>query len=349
MKKLYFLDEEEKSRVLSLHESATKRQYLSEATEKGGAGYVDPATDTPEAKIAREFYKSAFGAGTNEGNMLKAIQSIKSAVQFWQVNELVKNLPSNSGKLDIAGVINDEMGLDNLEDVKKIVASLKTTAGITATYGTKKDKYGGDLYKENDFKITSQPINTPTKTFTDAATACIKQFSSDVKTSSKPDFVYTPLADGSNLFFGVNYSIQYQTKGKSTIYGNWSCKGSVLNIIRKDGQTWSKAQGGWKKSTDKTVVVDPAKTKVNAQQELATRLKQSQKSLGLTDSGVLDNATLQSIITKISPRPQVQPVESSLVPVGNTPVSDSQSQLGNTPEQLTAMSQQLTQNANRPK
>jgi hypothetical protein len=32
MKKLYFLDEEEKNRILNLHESATKRQYLSEQT-----------------------------------------------------------------------------------------------------------------------------------------------------------------------------------------------------------------------------------------------------------------------------------------------------------------------------
>jgi hypothetical protein len=33
MKKLYFLNEEEKNRILNLHESATKRQYLSEQTE----------------------------------------------------------------------------------------------------------------------------------------------------------------------------------------------------------------------------------------------------------------------------------------------------------------------------
>jgi len=31
MKKLYFLDEEEKNRILNLHEGATKRQYLGEA------------------------------------------------------------------------------------------------------------------------------------------------------------------------------------------------------------------------------------------------------------------------------------------------------------------------------
>lgn len=303
MKKLYFLDEEEKNRVLSLHESATKKQYLSEATEKGGAAYVDPATDTPEAKIAREFYQSAVGPGTNEANMLTAIQSIKSAVQFWQVNELVKNLPSNSGKLDIAGVINDEMGRDNLEDVKKITDSLKSSAGITATYGSEDRKLasGGTakLFKENSFKITSQPINTPTKTFTDAATACIKQFSGDIKTSPTPGFVYTPLADGSQLFFGVNYSIQYQTKGKSTIYGNWSCKGNVLNIIRKDGLTWSKAQGGWKKSTDK-VAVDPKvayqqRAKQVNQQTINTT-KQIQQSIGQEPTGNLDSLYIEKVI-----------------------------------------------------
>jgi len=302
MKKLYFLDEEEKNRVLSLHESATKKQYLSEATEKGGAAYVDPATDTPEAKIAREFYQSALGPGTNEANMLKAIQSIKSAVQFWKVNELVKNLPSNSGKLDIAGVINDEMGRDNLEDVKKITEALKVI-GITATYGSEDRKLnsGGvaKLFKENTFKITSQPINTATKTFTDAATACIKQFSSDVKTSSTPGFVYTPLADGSNLFFGVNYSIQYQTKGKSTIYGNWSCKGNVLNIIRKDGLTWSKAQGGWKKPTDKAVVDPKAAYQQRAKQvnqKTIDTTKQIQQALGQEPTGNLDATYVEKVI-----------------------------------------------------
>ena len=34
MKKLYFLNEEEKNRILNLHESATKRQYLSEQPTK---------------------------------------------------------------------------------------------------------------------------------------------------------------------------------------------------------------------------------------------------------------------------------------------------------------------------
>jgi hypothetical protein len=309
MKKLYFLDEEEKNRVLNLHESATKKQYLSEATEKGGAAYVDPATDTPDAKIAREIIDSTLSQlGTDPDRLIKAIEGITTPTQFWKVNELVKNNQYNSGKLDIAGVINDEFGYEhttasssdsNTQDLDKIIAKL-TTLGITSTI--KKDSAGTN-YVDDTFKITSKPINTPTQTFTDAATACIKQFSDKIETSSTPGFVYTPLTDGSNLFFGVNYSIQYQTKGKSTIYGNWSCKGNVLNIIRKDGLTWSKAQGGWKNPTDKAVV-DPKVAyqqrakQVNQQTIDAT--KQIQQSLGVeTPSGVLDSAEVETIINKL--------------------------------------------------
>jgi hypothetical protein len=42
MKKLYFLDEEEKNRILSIHESATKRQYLSEQWGVGQS-YTSPS------------------------------------------------------------------------------------------------------------------------------------------------------------------------------------------------------------------------------------------------------------------------------------------------------------------
>ena len=296
MKKLYFLDEEEKNRILNIHESATKKQYLSEQTL------------SVDEQIAKQFYDiGALGMGTNPDEMFNAINKITSAEQFWKVNELVKNRPKNSDKLDIAGVINDEFEYYNTEDIDtgesnnadldKIIAKL-TKLGITSTI-QKKSAGIGSAYAKNTFKITSQPINTPTKTFTDAATACIKQFSSDIKNSPTSGFVYTPLVDGSNLFFGVDYSIQYQTKGKSIIYGNWSCKGNVLNIIRKDGLTWSKAQGGWKNPTDKAAV-DPKKAyqerakQVN--QQTIDTTKQIQQSIGQEPTGNLDSIYIEKVI-----------------------------------------------------
>jgi murein L,D-transpeptidase YcbB/YkuD len=306
---------------LSLHESATKKQYLSEATEKGGAAYVDPATDTPEAKIAREFYQSAFGAGTNEANMLKAIQSIKSAVQFWKVNELVKNLPSNSGKLDIAGVINDEMGRDNLEDVKKITEALKVI-GITATYGSEDRKLnsGGvaKLFKENTFKITSQPVVAKTGAELDATWATTYKCVTS-QTGATP----RKLKDNSTAYQIGN--VIYYANGRKLV----------------DGKTYPYTCAEFKSNTP---VVDRKKV---YQQQLASRLKQSQKGLGLPESGALDTATLQAMITKLSPRPQVQPV-TSVVPANVQPLASSQPTAGMTPEQLQAALQALTQNANRP-
>ena len=54
MKKLYFLDEEEKGRILNLHEGATKRQYLNEQSVVGAPnnGVITPAEGTVDAAIA---------------------------------------------------------------------------------------------------------------------------------------------------------------------------------------------------------------------------------------------------------------------------------------------------------
>ena len=41
MKKLYFLDEEEKNRILNLHEGATKNQYLKESNSLIGLLLTD--------------------------------------------------------------------------------------------------------------------------------------------------------------------------------------------------------------------------------------------------------------------------------------------------------------------
>jgi len=71
MKKLYFLDEEEKNRILNIHEDATKRQYLNE----------DTLSDF-EAKLPKEtkdkFYKMMIAwqdAGTNEQGIVDTLNT----------------------------------------------------------------------------------------------------------------------------------------------------------------------------------------------------------------------------------------------------------------------------------
>jgi hypothetical protein len=289
MKKLYFLDEEEKNRILNIHEGATKRQYLLK----------EDALSDFEANLPKEtkdkFTKMRLsweGPATNEQGIVDALNTF-TAAEYNLYNQYLA-LKKPEGVTTFEGMINAEMGKDDMDNITKVVDALKKL-GVTAS-GT---KLNINDFKEGSFKITSQPVNTSTQTFTDAATACIKQFSSDVKTSSTPGFVYTPLADGSNLFFGVNYSIQYQTKGKSTIYGNWSCKGNVLNIIRKDGLTWSKAQGGWKNPTDKAAVDPKVAYQQRAKQvnqKTIDTTKQIQQSLGQEPTGNLDATYVEKVI-----------------------------------------------------
>jgi hypothetical protein len=329
MKKLYFLDDEEKNRILNLHESATKKQYLSEATEKGGAAYVDPATDTPDAKIARAFYQSAAGPGTNEANMLTALQSIKSAAQFWKVNELVKNLSSNSGKLDIAGVINDEMGRDNLEDVKKITEALKVI-GITATYGSEDRKLnsGGvaKLFKENTFKITSQPVVAKTGAELNATWATTYKC-----VTSQPGATPVKRKDGS-IVYQIG-KIYYYANGRKLVDGKtypYSCAEFKSNIDRNKGKKGSSTAA------------------------IAPNIQAVQKQLGIQNAtGTLDATTLQAMLSKLNSGVQAAapaPVQSvsTLTPAGIAPVSNTQSQLGITSDQLNNTIKQLQANANRP-
>ena len=293
MKKLYFLDEEEKNRVLNLHESATKRQYLSEQTL------------SVDEQIAKQFYDiGAWDAGTDPDEMFNALNKITSAAQFWKVNELVKNRPRNSGKLDIAGVINDEFGYassgGNQDDITKIIKKLKSLK-ITSTIGYG-DSTAGKYMLDGSFKITSQPITTSTNT--DWAT-CAKQFGGTMEASSDPTWVLIPIKSdkvGKGMWFKNDYKAMFRPGGGAQdIKGTWACTGNKLTIKLDDKWTWG--NGKWN-DPNKAAVVDPKVAyqqrakQVNQQTIDAT--KQIQQSLGVeTPSGVLDSAEVETIINKL--------------------------------------------------
>jgi hypothetical protein len=298
MKKLYFLDEEEKNRILNIHEGATKRQYLGEQTL------------SVDEQIAKEFYDNgALGMGTNPDYMVNALNKITSAEQFWKVNELVKNRPKNSDKLDIAGVINDEFeyynedidtGESNNTDLDKIIAKL-TKLGITSTI-KKKSAGIGSAYAENTFKITSKPVVVVANTnngLTDAAIACIKQYG-EPKPAKTPGFVFVNTEDDESVFFSKDYEVRYRLTDGKIIYGQWACKSNIFTIMTDDDETWSKAQGGWKGTQPKTAVVDPKKAyqerakQVN--QQTTDTTKQIQQALGQDPTGNLDALYIDKVI-----------------------------------------------------
>ena len=112
-------------------------------------------SDDPDSKIAEQIRIATQGMGTNEAKVLDALSQIKSASQFWKVNEILKTV---GNKLDFQGIINDEYGLENWNDVQNIISRLKEL-GITATALQK----GKTPHMEEDsFKITSNPVATST-------------------------------------------------------------------------------------------------------------------------------------------------------------------------------------------
>jgi hypothetical protein len=136
-------------KVISEQDNATNRKYLSEQTL------------SVDEQIAKEIIGSTLSQlGTEPDRLIKAIQGITGATQFWKVNELVKNNPRNSSKLDIAGVINDEFeyygeedGESNKLDLDKIYTKLKSL-GIQSTI----QKRSSGRYLPGTYTITSQPV-----------------------------------------------------------------------------------------------------------------------------------------------------------------------------------------------
>ena len=55
MKKLYFLDEEEKQRILNIHESATKRQYLGEAPMPNNTNVPNNSPEERQKNITKVY------------------------------------------------------------------------------------------------------------------------------------------------------------------------------------------------------------------------------------------------------------------------------------------------------
>ena len=291
MKKLYFLDEEEKNRILNIHEGATKRQYLNEA-------------ESTDQYIAKLFYdEGARYGGTDADSMVRAIKSITSSEQFWRVNTMVKNRPGNDDELDIAGVINDEFeyGAQEAQENKGDLIEIRnwlTKIGITSTI----QGNGGGSYVDGTFKITSKPVVVVANTnngLTDAAIACIKQFG-EPKPAKTPGFVFVNTEDDESVFFSKDYEVRYRLTDGKIIYGQWACKSNIFTIMTDDDETWSKAQGGWKGTQPKTAVVDPKKAyqerakQVN--QQTTDTTKQIQQALGQDPTGNLDALYIDNVI-----------------------------------------------------
>jgi hypothetical protein len=127
---------------------------------------AQPATQAPNSfevakKIANELNTAVMYPGdTNEKKFVDAIKMIKTPQELRVVNNIFKGLGK---KMDIATVINDELGINYFQYVKSIVDHLKSIGvSVDSNLGPGKDNrdyFGG-------FKITypAAPVKTPVTT-----------------------------------------------------------------------------------------------------------------------------------------------------------------------------------------
>jgi hypothetical protein len=165
MKKLYFLDEEEKNRILNIHESSTKRQYLKEQSDS--------------SEIIYQKLVAASAGTTDEDGLIKAFNLIKSSNEFLKINNLFAK-KFGGGYSSIERLINGEMDKEDLKYVKQISQKLKSI-GVQNTF----TEYSGNSYGTGSFKIvlpTSSVQQPPATTTPPASTT-----TPDATTKPKPN------------------------------------------------------------------------------------------------------------------------------------------------------------------
>jgi hypothetical protein len=340
MKKLYFLDEEEKNRILNLHEGATKNQYLKESNSLISEGYYN-TVDLKNLTLTLNSYLEMERDGS--GSELR----LEKGVVFKRENAL--GLIASNVNYSLVGDYTggeEEKGKGNIRytcKTKKFSIEGRNATFFGENFATETTKNFDDLC--GAIGVTTSSI-----------AACVKQFNgTDPLPAKTPGFVYIK-GNESTLFFSKDFEFRYRyEKSGKLVVGNWSCKQGILKLTLPD-DSWTKATG-WasnkKGKVSSDTVKDGSKT---VKQNLTPNIQAVQKQLGIENgTGTLDTATLQAMLAKLNggqveaPAAAPQQTVSSVVPAGvvpaGSPASAQLAQLGQTPQQ---MQQMLNNLSNRP-
>ena len=94
----------------------------------------------------------------------------------------------------------------------------------------------------------NRPGGNTTPTLPTWVPKCIKNDFPNVKKTTSPKQVYTPIGDGKSYFYQDFFFIYYD-KNNEKFEGTWECQGNNVLIKTKDGDEYSiPTYGGWKNS-----------------------------------------------------------------------------------------------------
>lgn len=223
MKNLFLINEDERNRILNLHETATKNQYLTEQS--------DELTKSAK-RIAAKMAKAAVGMGTDEDAIVAAIQEIKDGNMFNLVNGLIPAYGMGE-YTSIVNILNGEFGTDDLSYVEQIYNHLKSI-GVTMSYKDDVSSSGKDIFKENSIKITVPKVTAaPVAT---SGTEAFKNFPCVPKHSNAKE---GKMSNGS-IAYNIN-GVWYYSNGRKKLadgtMANYTCNDKEFKTAASSGAT----------------------------------------------------------------------------------------------------------------
>lgn len=232
MKNLFLINEDERNRILNLHETATKNQYLTEQS--------DELTKSAKRIAAKLINSAETWEGTDEEGLVAAMQEIKDGKMFNLVNGLIPTYskgmqgPYGGGKyVSIVDVLNGEFGTDDLSYVEQIYNHLKSI-GVTMTYQDDVDSSGNDIFKENSIKIT-----VPKVTAAPVATSGTEAFKNFPCVPTHSNAKEGKMSNGS-ITYNIN-GVWYYSNGRKKLtdgtMANYTCNDKEFKTAASSGAT----------------------------------------------------------------------------------------------------------------
>jgi hypothetical protein len=302
MKQLYFFDESERNRILNLHESATKNQYLINE-------------QSADKDIAARLYSASRGPGTGS-DFLLAIQAISSLQQLTNVDTLLKR---GYSQLGLQGQINDEFNPQeatdraSLEMMKAHLAKL----GATMTFDQNRNESVAINYQST---VQGQPEvpaaqniqqNLGTQEDWNAKYPCFQTFkNAKLITSPDPNKGQFAYRINKSTYFADGYM---KVDGGQLVTYSQGCNDPfLLKEPKKDG-------GSQVNNTQQ-----PYKH-AKSLQSVQTKLKEVDPNFSSTDTTKMDQATINKIYNlltaKETPKAAETPAKQE-TPAQSTSTSD---------------------------
>lgn len=322
MKKLYFLNEEEKERILKLHESATTKQYISEAdtgSVLGGAaagaaiGSAFPVVGT----IAGAVIGGALGLIRGSGGSYSGVEKIFQACNASGMGKTTMD----GGTLDsISKQVHDAIeGWGTDEDaIKSALGKIATIPDLCAVNKRYAENYpgytllgdlDGDIDSDSEWnEYVYQPLLAAKRKSEELGAGKSSGGSSWMKDTVKTQMVSILLKSQPSW---ANYMCIVNNKdAKIGKMSNGSYAITIGNSVYYDNGRYKAPDGTMKSYTcpgttvTTTKSVTPTKTKTVSKSTGTNALSQSnvkqvQKMVGVAETGVFDTATAKAVRAKL--------------------------------------------------